>query len=296
MYRRLFLVRNLLFLAGLAFLCAKITQAFILSQAVGPVPPLKKQLPPEQEAQDETTLSLRSYAAISRENVFNSESGEIDEEEEAEDSAPEPMEETELNVVLLGTAVGTPEDTFAVIEDRVSREQNLYQVGDTVQDEARIVKVSRCRVILKRDGSREVLECIEPDERHPRQRHRRLARRTPQKPDAGIRKVSRNRYWIDQERVDSALANMNRLMTQARIVPSLRRGKNQGWKLFAIRPNSLFKQIGLKNGDVIQSINGRNLMTPNKALEAFRELREASHFEVELMRRGRRRTLNYEIR
>jgi general secretion pathway protein C len=296
MRKRIFLIKDLLFLTGLAFLCAKIAQAVILSQVLGYTPTLTEKVQPQDDAQQEATLPLRAYEAISLENIFNSKSGKDDESKAvAQEETEQPMEETELNVLLLGTAIGPPADTFAVIEDRITREQDLYQVGDMVQEEARIVKVSRCRVVLNRDGTKEALECIEPDERHPRQ-SRRMARRTQQNPESGIRKVSRNRYWIDQERVESALANVNKLMTQARVVPSLRGGKNQGWKLFAIRPKSIFKQIGLKSGDVIQSINGRDLLTPSEALEVFRELREATHFEVELMRKGRTRTLNYEIR
>jgi len=101
---------------------------------------------------------------------------------------------------------------------------------------------------------------------------------------------------IDETRVESALANVNRLMTQIRVVPQLRGGRNQGWKVFAIRPNSIFAQIGLKNGDVIQSVNGRDLLTPTKAFEAFQELRDANHLEVAIVRRGVQQTLDYEIR
>ncbi len=297
MRKSLFVLKNLLFLAGCAFLFAKIGQTLVLSELSATQPAAFRKAEAQKKVPARPVPPLRAYAAISSENVFNSASAPEQERDTAEqEEAEEPMEETELEVLLLGTAVGPPDDTFAVIQDKTSREQALYRVGDTVQEEARIVDVSRCRVVLNRDGSREILECIEPDERTPR-RARRAVRRTagPSK-GKGIRRIERNRYRIDRERVQSALANVNRLMTQARVVPSLRGGENQGWKIFAIRPNSIFREIGLRNGDVVQSVNGRALRTPTKAFQAFRELRDARNLEVEILRRNRQVTLNYEIR
>lgn len=296
MGKRLLLAKDLLFLVGLAFLLSKMLQTVVLTHVFGHSPPISGQ-EPQRELKEQAETPLRDYDAICRRNIFNSESGE-DETRDAlkPDASAEPVEDSDLNVVLLGTAVGPPGDTFAVIEDLESREQGLYQVGDTVQEDAEIVKVSRCRVVLSREGSREALECIEPDERPPRP-SRRVVRHTQRGQGGGIRQVAKNRYWIDEERVASALANMNRLMTQIRVVPNLRGGSNQGWKVFAIRPNSIFAQIGLKNGDVIQRINGRELRTPTKAFEAFQDLRSARHLEVDVIRRGgRQQTLHYEIR
>jgi general secretion pathway protein C len=296
MWKGLLVVKNLLFLAGLAFLSAKILQSLILPHVLRYEPPTSGQVIAKIDAQERVVPPLRAYTAISQSNIFNSESGKDDAQNDLKEEEPqEPMDASELNVVLLGTTVGPPEDTFAVIQDLQSREQDLYQVGDTVQEEAQIVKVSRCQVVLKRDGGKEFLECIEPDERVPRRPQRAVRSNTP-RAGKGIRRISRNRYLIDEERVESALANVNRLMTQIRVVPNLRGRKNEGWKVFAIRPNSIFSEVGLKNGDVIQSVNGKDLSSMEKAYQAFQDLRDTSHLEVELVRRGRQQTLHYQIR
>jgi general secretion pathway protein C len=295
MWKKLLWVKNLVFLVGFSFLSAKIIQAMVLSHIFAYEPPLLERAQPTSELYEQVKSSLDTYAVISGRNVFNSNAGKDNESGTSEEEQiSEPIEESELNVVLLGTAVGSPEDTFAVIKDSGTREQELYQVGDMVKEEAQIVKVSRCRVVLKRDGGREVLECIEPDERH-RPVNRRTARRQ-RASDPGIKRVSKNRYLIDEARVESALANVNRLMTQIRVVPNLRGGRGQGWKVFAIRPNSIFADVGLKNGDVIQRVNGRNISSMKEAYQAFQDLRDARDLNVEILRRGRRQTLNYEIR
>jgi len=296
MWKRFLWVRNLVFLLALSFLCSKIIQTVILSALFRNEPVLARQARPVSESYQQTNLPREKYTAISCRNIFNS---EHDKREEPPATKEEPelknMEESELNVVLLGTAVGPRQDTFAVIEDLDTHEQDLYQVGDTVHQEAQIVKVSRCQVVLKRDGAAEVLECPEPDERQ-RPAPKNAVRHARRRPDAGIKKVSNNKYLIDEERVESALANVNRLMTQIRVVPNFRGGKQQGWKVFAVRPRSIFAEIGLKNGDILKSVNGRDISSMTKAYEVFQDLREMSNLDLEISRKGRQQTLNYQIR
>jgi general secretion pathway protein C len=79
---------------------------------------------------------------------------------------------------------------------------------------------------------------------------------------------------------------MGQLFTQARVVPSFVNGAPRGFKLFAIRPDSIFTRLGLKNGDALQRVNGFTLDSPTGALEAFNHLRGSSRIELELERDG----------
>jgi general secretion pathway protein C len=294
MLRRFIWLRNLLFLVGLSFLCSKILQAAILANLSSQGPSLyPTQARPQTETSETDTPPLDAYTLISRKNIFNSEQGKKEEPVVAEE---EPIEESTLDVVLLGTAIGPPEDTFAVIEDPTTREQDLYQVGDTVHGEARITKVARCRIVLQRDGGKEVLECIEPDERRRPASRRRFSRRSARPSGKGIKRVSSYKYLIDEERVDSALANVNKLMTQIRVVPHFKKGGPQGYRVFAVKPHSLFAKLGLRNGDIVQSINGREILTPGDAYQAYQELRNTRNLDLQIVRSGVRRTLDYEIR
>ncbi|HOX42451.1 MAG TPA: hypothetical protein PK668_02585 [Myxococcota bacterium] len=85
------------------------------------------------------------------------------------------------------------------------------------------------------------------------------------------------------------------LASQARIVPALKDGKPNGFKLFAIRPGSLHAELGIMNGDVIQSVNGIELSSPEQALEAYTRLRTASELVVQLERRGQPRKHTYRL-
>ena len=92
------------------------------------------------------------------------------------------------------------------------------------------------------------------------------------------------------------LANTTALATSARFVPSIKDGKPNGFKLYALRPGSIFARLGMQNADLIKAINGLDMSTPDKALEAYAKLKSASHLTVMLERRNENITLDYQIR
>ncbi len=105
-----------------------------------------------------------------------------------------------------------------------------------------------------------------------------------------------NRCEVDRSVVDKVLANTSDLARSARFVPSLRDHKPDGFKVYAIRPGSIYAKLGLQSGDLIKSINDLDLATPDKALEAYVKLKPASHLTLLLERRGENMTREYQIR
>ena len=100
----------------------------------------------------------------------------------------------------------------------------------------------------------------------------------------GIRATGENDYEIPRTEIDRTLANLNDVAMQARIVPAFKDGQAQGFKLFSIRPDSIYSKIGVQNGDVIKRINGFELNSPEKALEVYTKLKEASRIEIDIER------------
>lgn len=77
------------------------------------------------------------------------------------------------------------------------------------------------------------------------------------------------------------------IMSQVRVVPEQRNGKVIGLRLFGIRPGSVLGTVGLRNGDRLESINGFEIASPEKALQAYAQLRTARHLRVLLTRVGK---------
>ncbi len=111
----------------------------------------------------------------------------------------------------------------------------------------------------------------------------------------GVTKISDTQYKVDRSEVDRALNNLAQVATEARIVPSFKNGVANGFKMFSIKPGSIYSKIGLQNGDVIHKINGYEMNSPDKALEIYQKLKDATSVQIELERRGTGMTVNYNI-
>jgi hypothetical protein len=114
--------------------------------------------------------------------------------------------------------------------------------------------------------------------------------------DAGIRRISDTQVEITRDLVDAVLVNPMAIAKGARVVPAVKDGKAAGFKLYAIRPSSIYAKLGFMNGDTLKRINGFELDSADKALEVYTKLREATSIEVELERRGKPVSLRITIK
>jgi general secretion pathway protein C len=112
----------------------------------------------------------------------------------------------------------------------------------------------------------------------------------------GIQKVSATEFNVDRGVVDKILENQADLMRQARIVPEQENGKMVGIRLFGVKPDTLLGVLGMENGDRLQTINGFDMTSPEKALEAYARLRTADQLVVQVNRKGSNMNLDYNIK
>jgi len=112
----------------------------------------------------------------------------------------------------------------------------------------------------------------------------------------GIQRLGPNEFNVDRSVVDKILENQAELMRQARIVPETENGKVVGIRLFGVRPDTLLGTLGMENGDRLQTINGFDMTSPEKALEAYARLRTADHLTISINRKGQDQNIDYNIK
>lgn len=110
-----------------------------------------------------------------------------------------------------------------------------------------------------------------------------------------IRRLSTTEFHIDRAAWDTALEQQESLFRAVRVVPESRAGKNVGLRVFGIRPGTLLGELGLQNGDLILNINGFEIGTPERALNAFATLRSAPQLRVQLERRAGALSISYDF-
>jgi general secretion pathway protein C len=69
-----------------------------------------------------------------------------------------------------------------------------------------------------------------------------------------------------------------------------------GLALSNIQPNSIFRRMGLRNGDVLKGVDGQEIQSVDDALRLYDNLKTADTVMVELKRRGREKSIEYRVR
>lgn len=129
-----------------------------------------------------------------------------------------------------------------------------------------------------------------------RPRRRRGPPPLPSKIASKIQRLGPTEFNVDRSAVDAIMAQQAQLMRSVRVMPDQKGGKVVGIRVLNVRPNTLLGKLGFKNGDSIQSINGFQLSSPEKALQAYARLRTASNIAVKVTRRGKPVSIEFHLR
>jgi general secretion pathway protein C len=214
------------------------------------------------------------------------------------DIDPDKLAQTTLNLKLLGTITdGKNDDGYAVIEDVQKRKQGLYRAGDAIVN-AQIKAILRKKVVLSVDGKDEVL-LMEED-------------KNKGKKDGGLRSPDASREFdpalpdeggeideavnIDREKINNSLKNINQLMSQVKVRPHFKDGKPDGLLLSHVQQTSIFNEMGLKNGDIVKGVNGKEIQSVDDALKFYDSLKSSTAVEVQVERQGDMMTIGYQIK
>jgi len=209
-----------------------------------------------------------------------------------------PPVKSSLRAKLIGTMVANqPQWSLASVQDMSNNEVVIYMVGDKVLN-AEILEIERLRVIVRNQNRKEFIDADGPEGgaiAAAMPAIAQVAQANPAVLGNGIKELGANKYTVPRSEIDKTLSNLNDVAMQARIVPSFKDGQANGFKVFSIRPDSIYSKIGIQNGDVISRINGYEINSPDKALEVYAKLKEASRIEVELDRNGQRVLKTYDV-
>lgn len=198
---------------------------------------------------------------------------------------------SDLKVVLLATVVAFPElYSSALIAEEGGSNSHGYGVGDDLVGEATIFRIEQKKVYIKRnDGS---LEFIDMDTSSGRSD----SGSGGGDGGSGVAKADDNKFTVERSLIDQYLANPEALAGQVRVTPHKGSdGAIDGYRLSGIRRGSPFEQLGIKNGDIIHSVNGKALTSTSDAMNAYQSLQNESSFSFEITRRSKRQTMDYTV-
>lgn len=240
-------------------------------------------------------------ANILEKNPFCPTCQPLPEVDEAAEAGPVPsgLRKSSLPLALLATMES--DDPFlsrATIADNEMGTTRLYVVEDEVRPGLKLESVERGRAVFTGARGREYIELggevpkvavakpaqikIDPKKDKPK------GKNVIEGADEAIDCSQENNCVIDRAFVEKILEDPAALAKQARVRP----GKD-GFKFYGVRKGSLPDLLGLKNGDMLKTVNGTDLKSIDDAMGLYTKLRRASNLSVTLERRGK--TIQKEI-
>lgn len=238
---------------------------------------------------------------------------EPEEDPEDELDFPEP---TELDVTLTGVlAAQNPQWSMAMIESADTDQTHALGVGDAlpVDQPVEILEIRRDRVFIDNDGSLEFIRLEDspypdPGQIDPRDRQ-------PDRDDSRDRGGDRGQdggdesadgglatrrgegvYAVDRDRIEAELEDPEALQEEARIMPNYTDGEADGLRLVGVTPDSLYSELGIQSGDVLQTVDGDEVTSQREARQMLESMRGEDEVTIEIERRGQRQDITYRMR
>lgn len=214
-------------------------------------------------------------------------------------AAPAVKVETRLNLVLKGIfAYNHPTNSRALIEAE-GKTEKPYAIGEHIIRGATLDEIHQDYVVLSRDGRQEILK-LERN-KNSGSRSKRSARNTPINSNRNFRTPVQSRnsarnstsqdYNLEQVRQE-VLNDPSQISQYVRIQEYKQGGQLKGYRVYPGTQSGLFRQVGLRAGELVTAVNGVELNDPATALQMLGDLSQASEVTLTLERGGRTRTLN----
>jgi len=306
MMAKYFSIINILLITALIYFGVKASYGRMASEMEIPFTNAVTANQQKQVSPDEVKNPLTYYNPIAERNLFKTKDKDEAKQDEIKEDVPEP-EETKLNLKLWGTVSGDGRKTYAVIEDMKEKKQNLYREGDRVQN-ADVKKILRGQVVLNVNGKDEMLNMEEkmsgssgkemgkasPPEA-PEMRAQEAMPPEGERPEMRLAEGSPQSITLPRSEVETAIQDINALMSQAKIRPHFKDGKPDGLTFSRVKPNSIFSKLGLRGGDVLIGIDGAPIESADDALKLYESLKSSPKVGVQIRRRGQLQNIDYNI-
>ena len=200
--------------------------------------------------------------------------------------------ETNLRLKLRGI--------FAMPEGRQSRalieanngELKSYAVGMSIPGGATLHAIDTDRVLLRRGGRLETLK-LEKDRlagastvtRNRSSGRRGSASRVLDSSTAAKLSNIRNELLNDPTKASNYL----------RVQPARSNGQMKGYRIYPGRNRDLFREAGLRPGDIVTAINGVTLNDPSRSLQLLSDLSSAQQINIQIERGGNPQSLSVNL-
>jgi general secretion pathway protein C len=179
-------------------------------------------------------------------------------------------------------AADDPDWSLVVLDVRGEREPILRRRGGEV------LAIAPDRVLLERDGTPCVARIFAPVDAAPPPSPAAVAR--------GIVRTGTDAFVLDRSARDALIDGAGDLMRSVAVRPEKQGDDIVGLRIATLKPGTPLDALGVRAGDVLQSLDGIPLTSPDRMLQAYARVRTEERVRVVVLRDGRQLQLDYQVR
>lgn len=216
---------------------------------------------------------------------------------------------SKLSLALLGTLESVdPSQSIATIRSKYSQDTRAFFTGEVIDAKARITRIERRKVtfINLETSQVEYIEMLKEElalDFKPTKsasskilrKNEKKSKKLTQPTHEGIKRVGPNEFTLDRSSINGYLDNLPDILQQARVEPQYKDGKMLGYGFTWIKDDSLFKSLGFEKGDIISSVDGKEVTSQMEAIELFNQLKQSSSVSIALRRGDKSEEVKYNV-
>lgn len=199
-----------------------------------------------------------------------------------------------LEILLKGVIYlqDNPSASLVIIQDKASKDEANYQVGDSVED-GQILKIFADKVLLIRsNGQQEMLYLKEVEAVADFAQHAKVPL------DDVVVSTKQNYYVVNIDLIGQYITNIGTLIDMLDITTVFKQGKAIGCRVGKVEESSVAALLGLKAEDIISKVNGISVANYQDRIQAYNSVitKEIGQVvTVDLQRNMRMVRLSYQL-
>lgn len=197
-------------------------------------------------------------------------------------------------ITLIGTMVSKSGNSYAIFYEKESNKQKVFKKGEDVFSRGILTNIEYHRAVVSSNSR--MLTYSMPFEEVDAIPSERQQEAVAHQPLPFVQKVREHEWAIDQKALNNMLNNMDKVLTDARLLPYSDSGKVIGFRIGEVKPNGVFSLIGLQNGDILMKVNDYEINSPERGLQLLNGLRGETKVSLDVIRNDKPIRLQYQIR
>lgn len=241
-------------------------------------------------------IAKNEYDAIIKRNIFNIDGTVPDSSDSNEKFCPAESRPSSLAYKVTGIIFGgDAKSSTVLLEQNSGNKQLVFKLGDNLLPGTVISDITQDRVYITSKNCPEYLALNYPELPSQKRIANKSGNSNVSYSENGFERVG-NDTTVTKQWVNDILTNkLSSALEDARAIPYVVGGQVKGFSITQIVPDSVYSKLGLKNGDIVSSINGIELNDAARAIQTLNSLRSETKIELDITRDGQPVTLKVSI-